>query len=110
MYQMACSLRRFSFRDARAETIEWLREEGFETLDQPFTLVSKVARDLGQGDLFRSYNKLFSKFAHPTALLIVENGTPVLDCIKAKVHAMGMAIGGQTLQFIKSTLERLCSQ
>jgi hypothetical protein len=97
----------FSFRNARAETIGQLREEGFETLDQPFTAVSKVAKELGQDDLFKGYNKLLSKFAHPTALLVIQGGAPVLDGIKVKIHAMGVELGTQTLQFIADALERL---
>ena len=63
----------FSFRAAREEAIKKTQEDGFETLGESFTTVAAVAKKLGQGDTFKYWNKIFSKFAHPTALSIIQS-------------------------------------
>lgn len=97
----------FSFRTARADSVERAQQEGFETLDQRFTSVHSIAHELQQDDLYKTYNKLLSKFAHPTALSVIENGSPMFDGIKVKIHKIGTVFATAAEHFIENRLAEL---
>lgn len=61
----------FSHREARAEIIERAKGFGFDTVDESFTRVSDAAKAVGLGEMFKYSNKLYSKFAHLTALTVM---------------------------------------
>jgi len=96
--------RTFSFRAARAEAIERAKQDGFETLDENYTAVGKIARELGRGDEFRHINKLLSKFAHPTALCVIERRSEANGLLKQKFHDMGTNFAKEALRIIEGTL------
>jgi hypothetical protein len=96
----------FSFRAARAEAIEKTKHDGFETLDENYTAVGKVAKELGKGDEFRHINKLLSKFAHPTALSVIERKSEANGLLKQKFHDMGRSFAKEALRIIEGTLSQ----
>ncbi len=76
---------------------EHAQEDGFETLGEKYTAVSMIARELGKGPEFQSFNKLLSKFAHPTALSVINSRSAVNDVLKEKFYQMGTNLGSNTL-------------
>ena len=93
----------FSFKGVRDQFLETAKEDGFETFDESFTRVAQVAKQLGQEVTFRHYNKLLSKFAHPTALSVVNSGRESTEMLKRKFYELGVKLGGMTLEALKRT-------
>jgi len=91
----------FSFRAAREELIQKSKADGFETLDESYTRVSKIAKDLGKGEVFKYLNKLLSKFAHPTALSIIYIGGQAERGITEKFSTLGMRMSEATLKVLR---------
>jgi hypothetical protein len=56
------------FASAKQDLAQRAAVEGVEELDEAYTQVSTVAKELGMGDHFRVAFKLLSKWAHPTAM------------------------------------------
>ena len=96
----------FSFRDARTESIQQARDAGFETLDESFKRVSNVAQGLGRGQEFKSLNKLLSKFAHPTALSVIDDNSKANEVLKQKLFSLGHAMAKRTLIQIEDVLAK----
>ena len=61
----------FSFRVERKGLIEEAKQGGIEKPEDSFLRVSNAAEELGKKDWFYYQNKLFSKFAHPTAMTVI---------------------------------------
>jgi hypothetical protein len=59
---------------AKDTLVKMATEDGYEDLDEQFTMVSAAAKEVGAADAFRTFNKMLSKFAHPTAMLIFSIG------------------------------------
>lgn len=94
----------FSFRTARRENIERTRQDGFETLDDSYSSVSNIAKSLGKGEEFKYLNKLFSKYAHPTALAIVGRDAETVGKVKEKFYMIGSAMARELLLAIETKL------
>ena len=63
----------FNFRAERARLLEKAKQDGdFENPEAPYLQVSKAAKEVGWQDEFVYTNKLLSKFAHPTALAVMD--------------------------------------
>ena len=63
----------FSFKTHRDEMLQKAEADGFKTFGDGYTRVSEAAKTLGKGEAFKHFNKLLSKFAHPTALTLIGN-------------------------------------
>jgi Family of unknown function (DUF5677) len=59
------------FTNAKQDVSRRAASEGIETLEGPYTQVSKVAKECGMEIHFKTAFKMFSKFAHPTAMQIM---------------------------------------
>jgi hypothetical protein len=59
--------------DARDELSNRAAARGVDTIDKRFTDVREAAADIGIGDHFNLAYKFLSKFAHPTAMLILSS-------------------------------------
>ena len=94
----------FSFRAARCESLASAEKDGFETLDDRYSAVSKIARALGKGDEFKYFNKLLSKFAHPTALTVIYQEGHSIEALKAKFYGVGSSLGEGALKLIQAKL------
>ncbi|MBF0356394.1 MAG: hypothetical protein HQL43_14265 [Alphaproteobacteria bacterium] len=57
--------------EAKLEISQRATAEGIGSLDGPYKQVRKAASACGFGDHFNVHNKLLSKYAHPTAMLVV---------------------------------------
>ena len=89
-----------SVKDTRQELIDKAQSDGFD-IEEKYTAVSKVAKQLGHSDIFRTLNKLLSKFAHPTAMLILYNPTDSsLVSLRGKFFALGLHLGQKALTFL----------
>jgi hypothetical protein len=73
---------------------------GFETLDESYARVSKIAKDVGKGEVFKYLNKLLSKFAHPTALSIIYNGGETENRLRQKFYDVGMRLSEEILKLL----------
>ena len=71
-----------------------LKHNGFEKPETSFLQVSKAAEELDKKDWFGFWNKLFSKFAHPTAIAVM-NDLPaeVVRWFKSSFFEVGMGYG-----------------
>jgi hypothetical protein len=94
-----------SFQAERRAAIEKTQQDGFETLDERYRAVSKIAKELGKGLEFQNLNKLLSKFAHPTALSVINNHAAANDTLKHKFHRIGASIGAHTLDLIRASIK-----
>ncbi|SRR5712691_8266216 len=93
----------FNFRAERERLIEKAKQLGFENPDDSFLRVSKAAEELGQKDCFINANKLFSKFAHPTAIAVMDLLPPeAIRQLKKIFHKGGLFFGNNALAQIDS--------
>jgi hypothetical protein len=58
-------------RQAKKDLVARAAAEGVESLDGAYKLVSDAAKEVGMGANFALFNKLLSKFAHPTAMQVL---------------------------------------
>ena len=56
--------------EARKRIADRVTTDGYEQIDETYQRVHNAAQQVGLGPLFGSMNKLFSKFAHPTAMMV----------------------------------------
>jgi hypothetical protein len=56
---------------AKQDLIKRAAAEGIETLDEPYLRIEAAAEDCGIKDYYKMHFKMFSKFAHPTAMRIL---------------------------------------
>jgi hypothetical protein len=54
----------------RKRILDWAETDGCEDIDETYQRVHTAAQELGLGAFFRSMNKMLSKFAHPTAMMV----------------------------------------
>jgi hypothetical protein len=97
----------FSFRGARQENLDRAIRDGLTSLDDKYNTVYDVAKQLGQGDMFRYTNKLFSKFAHPTALSVIYGDRGTLKTMRDKFYNIGVDMAEASLQEIDKVLQRI---
>jgi hypothetical protein len=90
----------FSHRDARASIIKKAKEAGFETVDEGYTRVANAAKAVGLDEMFKHSNKLYSKFAHPTALMVMTPMEEFEQGFKNIFLDGGRAAGVQALRLI----------
>lgn len=74
-----------------------LEKLGITSLDPAFERVSEAARGVGLGDQFNAWNKHLSKFAHPTAGLVigVMHQDDICPHIQSNCTTMGLYFCGQ---------------
>jgi hypothetical protein len=56
---------------AKADLLGRAAARGIDSLDGSYKPVSAAAKEIGMGDPFLVFNKLLSKFAHPTAMQVL---------------------------------------
>lgn len=75
-------------------------------IEEDFTRISDAAKSLDKVDGFRYHNKLFSKFAHPTALLVMsEMPEDITNGFKRIYYDGGMIFSNEALQMIADFLK-----
>ena len=95
----------FSFRAERERLIEKAKQSGIEKAEDPFLRVSKAAEELDLKELFVYSNKLFSKFAHPTAIAVMNKlPSEVVRSFKRIFQEGGMCYGKDALAQIDRCL------
>jgi len=94
----------FSHRDARAAIIKKTKDAGFDSIDESYTRVSSAAKSVGLGEEFKYSNKLFSKFAHPTALMVMTPMDEFEQSFRAKFLDGGQRCAEQALARIERFL------
>lgn len=72
--------------------------DGFKTFGGGYTRVSEAAKTLGKGEDFKHFNKLLSKFAHPTALTLIGNSGGYEMELRQKFYDLGKALGRDILR------------
>jgi hypothetical protein len=97
------------FVAAKEGLITTATDDGYENLDHSFTLVSAAAKEVGAGDLFKTYNKLLSKFAHPTAMLVFSNSGETQEHMKKRFYEMAMFFALHGQRIIDETIAELAS-
>jgi hypothetical protein len=90
----------FSFKTAQAEILEEGKQKGVEGLDSSYQKVSEAAKAIGKLDYYLGANKLYSKFAHPTALWIMTE-QEILEGFRKIVYDGGVAYGNTSLKYIQ---------
>ncbi|MBV9769363.1 MAG: hypothetical protein JOZ32_07320 [Bryobacterales bacterium] len=56
--------------ESKGRIVNLVIADGYEAIDEAYLRVHKAAEEIGLGLFFTSLNKIFSKFAHPTAMTI----------------------------------------
>jgi hypothetical protein len=82
---------------------------GFD-IEQDYTKVAKVAKALGRGDVFRGFNKAFSKYAHPTALAIFSEGTDAQEQLRHTFYNAGVNLASSALRIINEAGQRIWAE
>jgi hypothetical protein len=100
---------RSSLAPTRQLLLDNAAADGFD-IEQDYAAVSRVAKKLGRGDLFRSFNKAFSKHAHPTALEIFSAGTEFRDALRKKFYESGSNLADTGLSFFNEGAKRIIEQ
>lgn len=94
----------FSFKTLREEQLAKAAADGFDTLGERFTAVDLAAKSLGLGTHYKHYNKLLSKFAHPTAFSILERNSAASPKLKTKFYEIGVIWAKDSLSDIEQNL------
>jgi hypothetical protein len=92
-------------RTARQGLLDKAKEDGFD-IEEDFTRVATAAKRLGRGVFFKHLNKIFSKFAHPTAIAVIQSNQDVAQLLSEKYHKLGMELGEFSLRLIAQWRER----
>ncbi len=80
---------------------------GVSNLDHDFKRVSDAAQELGRQERFLTLNKLFSKFAHPTAIVMNVVILPELDRgFREMFLANGVRSATATLRTIRDVVSK----
>lgn len=91
-------------RVARAAIIAWAKKGGFGDIDEEYTKVSAAAKSCGLADEWKMGNRMFSKFAHPTALLVMAP-VPIdriVPTIKISAFKGALALSDKALEMISA--------
>ena len=83
---------------ARMKIAEVVRDKlGLDSLDSDYTHVADAAKAVGLGDFFASNNRLLSKFAHPTAGLVlgIMHQSEMHRNLQATLTTSGLYFAGQ---------------
>ena len=82
---------------ARVKIAEVRDKLGLDSLDSDYTHVAGAAKAVGLGDFFVSNNKLLSKFAHPTAGLVlgIMHQSETHRNLQATLTTSGLFFAGQ---------------
>ena len=99
---------RKEFATERERLIKMLKHNGIKNPEDSFFQVRDAAEELHKKDCFVFWNKLFSKFAHPTALAVM-NDLPSEDIrwFKSSFFELGMGYGVSALAQIDRCLQEL---
>jgi hypothetical protein len=95
----------FSFKTARTEILAEAKQKGVEGLDSSYQRVSDAARDIGKEEYYLAANKLYSKFAHPTALWVMTEQS-VLAGFRKKLYDGGVIFGQSSRRYIDAFQNR----
>ncbi len=69
-------------KGAQEQLLNWARADGIEGATARYTDVAAAAQEVGIGEHFRLFNKVLSKFAHPTAMQILSSPDEVLKSVQ----------------------------
>jgi hypothetical protein len=99
-----------SLKPARQTLLTNAAADGFD-IEQDYARVSAVAKTLGRGDVFKHLNKIFSKYAHPTALAIFSKGSPTSEeALLKKLHELGSTLAESALTILNNAGERIWTE
>jgi hypothetical protein len=95
-----------SLKPARQDLLDKTIGDGFD-IEQENTRVFNAAKKLGRGDVFRYCNKIFSKYAHPTALVIFSDEEAAL---RKKMYELGTGFGQSALNILNDAGQRIWTE
>jgi hypothetical protein len=81
------------------------KQKGVEGLDSTYQRVSDAAKIIGQRDFYLGANKIYSKFAHPTALWVTTEQS-ILEGFRKVLYEGGVAFGWNSLRWIDAFQNR----
>ena len=84
-------------------------EDGFD-IEEDFTLVATAAKKLGRGEFFKHLNKIFSTFAHPTAIAVIQHDTDIAQLLSDNYHKLGVQLGEISLRLIAQWREQQAAE
>lgn len=94
---------------AKETLIKMATEDGYEDLDEQFTFVSAAAKEVGAAEEFKTYNKLLSKFAHPTAMLVFSNRKESDEQVKKNFYQFAMFCAAHGERIVDEALAKAVS-
>jgi hypothetical protein len=89
--------------------VKMAKEDGYEDLDEQFTFVWAAAREVEAAEQFKIYNKLLSKFAHPTAMLVFANRKDSDEQVKKNFYALAMFCAAHGERIVDEALAKRVS-
>jgi hypothetical protein len=94
-----------TLKKTREKLVAQAKQDGLEGVDEPYMRVANIARTLGREKMFRSFNKVLSKFAHPTALTVMNVNANARMIMLQKFQDIGKHLGTVGLEFVKQKLK-----
>jgi len=91
-----------SLEPIRQSVADMAKTDGFD-IKRRHRSVSTVAENLGRGDQFQTFNKILSKFAHPTAVAVFASDE-FNKAIRDKFREWGMAMAVDALRRLDEEL------
>jgi len=82
--------------------------DGFD-IEQEYARVSRIAKSLGRGDIFKHFNKTLSKYAHPTALAVFSD-RDTREALRETFYKMGINSADSGLRFLNEAGKRIRAQ
>jgi hypothetical protein len=89
--------------DLRARFLDTAKQLGLDGIEEGYTRVANIARDLGWEDMWKFTNKALSKLAHPTAFAVIYPLTGESEeSTRMYFYSLGVVLGDYTLQLINA--------
>jgi hypothetical protein len=99
-----------SLKPTRQVLLDNAATDGFD-IEQDYARVSTVAMKLGRDDVFKHLNKMFSKYAHPTALAIFSaTGGTAEEALRKKFHELGRTLAESALTILNDAGQRIWTE
>jgi hypothetical protein len=74
------------------------KEHGFN-IEDSYTRVANAAEKLGKAEMFKYWNKTFSKFAHPTAFVVISGTVIDEPLLRKRFYDLGLFLSQKAMEF-----------
>jgi hypothetical protein len=98
-----------SLKPVRQDLLDKAAADGFD-IEQAYQRVNEIAQSAGRADTYKYFNKLLSKFAHPTAIAVFSLGSDKEKGLRDKFYELGKNFGMSALAFLNEAASSIVNK